>query len=161
MSRIPAPLFLLVISLPLAFNTYAQTLPTIKLVPQMRQVTLSLEKAPSSLLEQQRNQRSVIITQQQIQQAPRVLGLNHGKHYITADERLFISGEQTQVLWGIYHPTQVFQQGERQWVQLQAVAWAKLQETSNVMSRLQITHLLQEVRVDDIALPLTQIERNE
>ncbi|GAB2640470.1 hypothetical protein [Vibrio panuliri] len=97
---------------------------------------------------------SLLLSERQLEQAARVLGLNHGKHYITAQDLLFISGEQTAHRWGIYHPTQTYSLGEQQLVQLKVVAWAELKQSENAMSRLQITAQTQEVRVNDVALPL-------
>lgn len=155
-------LLLLVTLLFSLLPSYAQQAPevktTVKLIPKIRpldanQTVGSTESAADSL--------ALVLSSQQLRDAARVIGLNHGKHYITDQDRLFITGAQSQTRWGIYHPTQSYSQDESEFVQLKVVAWAELQESGEKMSRLQITRLLQEVRADDIALPIEWSERRD
>jgi len=95
-----------------------------------------------------------LVTRKQLGQAARVLGSSHGKHYFAGDERLFISGEQHQLKWGIFHPTQTYTRDEHQVVVLKQVAWATLHSSEQHISGLKVTKQIQEILRDDIALPI-------
>lgn len=162
MYAIYTKLLLLVALLFPMLPSYAQQTPevktTVKLVPQIRHLDSSQTVPPP---EPVADILALVLSQQQLREAARVIGLNHGKHYITDQDRLFITGAQSQTRWGIYHPTQSYLQGDSELVQLKVVAWAELKESGENMSRLQITRLLQEVRADDIALPIEWSEHRE
>lgn len=100
-----------------------------------------------------------LMTAKQLQQAARVLGTSDGKHYLTDDELLFISGKQRQFSWGIFHLSQTYTRDEQQVMVLKQVAWAELKLSNKQMSGLQVTKQLQEILVDDIALPVLKDDR--
>ncbi|MBA5764127.1 LysM peptidoglycan-binding domain-containing protein [Vibrio sp. 404] len=95
-----------------------------------------------------------LMTRTQLDQEARVLGSSHGKHFFASDELLYITGEQHQSKWGIFHPTETYTRGEHQVVLLKQVAWATLHSSDQQISGLQVTKQVQEILRDDIALPI-------
>lgn len=95
-----------------------------------------------------------LVSDDDLKHAIRVLGSSNGNKYLSADALLYISGQHKQTDWGIFHPEQSFTRDNRKVTVLKQVAWAELKSTGTDMTGLQVTKQLQEIMVDDIALPL-------
>ncbi|MFM2588486.1 LysM peptidoglycan-binding domain-containing protein [Vibrio sp. TBV020] len=94
-----------------------------------------------------------LLSQMKVDSSARVLGSSNGRQYLTQQESLYISGQQLQPHWGIYRQMATFSRGEHVAVALKRIASAERVEHNDNMTRLNVTHQVQEILVDDIALP--------
>lgn len=99
-----------------------------------------------------------LIDKAELDKSERVLGSSKGKKYLTQQELLYISGSHTHTEWSIYRPVAEFERGEQVMIALKRVASAKLVESDEAMTGLSVLNQVQEVQVDDIALPDVGIE---
>lgn len=153
-------LFVFVLPLISFASTSVTIKPMIQLSPKVRVLEQQTPTATQDSLSLPYLEFPRLLTAKQLQRAARVLGANHGKQYLTDDELLFISGKQRQLSWGIFHLSQTYTRDEYQVVVLKQVAWAELKLSNKQMSGLQVTKQLQEILVDDIALPVLKDDRS-
>jgi len=102
-----------------------------------------------------------LLTLLSLQQVDRVLGSSNGKQFLTNEDVLYISGQQSQTQWGIYREVETFTREEQRVVALKQVAWGELSSADADMSSLRITQQVQEILVDDIALPVVESDKGE
>ncbi|MDK9739179.1 LysM peptidoglycan-binding domain-containing protein [Vibrio sp. D404a] len=102
-----------------------------------------------------------LVTQSDIDSAQRVLGTSDGRKFLTAQDRLFISGKQQHQKWGIYRAVAEYQRSEPQssMVSLRLVASAHLSSVEASFSSLQVDSQLQEILVNDVVLPELNIDQ--
>ncbi|PFG45667.1 nucleoid-associated protein YgaU [Vibrio sp. ES.051] len=95
-----------------------------------------------------------------LENAAKVMGSNKGSKYLTAEDTLYISGEQTATGWAIYRPVETFSRDDvsHQITALRLIAKGELVEATRDYSGLQITSQLQEILRNDIALPNQMLE---
>ncbi len=92
--------------------------------------------------------------------AAKVMGNTKGNQFLTAEDVLYISGEQTATQWAIYRPVETFSRDDipQKMTALRLIAKGELVEASEEYSGLKITSQLQEILRNDIALPNPMIE---
>ncbi len=101
-----------------------------------------------------------LVDEEALNNAVKVMGSTKGSKYLTAEDVLYISGEQTATQWAIYRPVETFSREElsKQITALRLIAKGELVEASEEYSGLKITSQLQEIVRNDIALPNQMIE---
>jgi len=104
-----------------------------------------------------------LLDKQTLQESQRVLGASDGKQYLTAQDTLYISGQQTHPKWGIYREIAEFSRHDaaaknKTMVALRLIASGELVSADEAFSGLTITAQQQEIRVNDIALPEVGVE---
>ncbi len=90
-----------------------------------------------------------------LENAVKVIGSTKGSKYLTAEDVLYISGEQTATQWAIYRPVGTFSREDvsKQITALRLIAKGDLVEAAEEYSGLKITSQQQEIVRNDIALP--------
>ncbi|ASF98705.1 LysM peptidoglycan-binding domain-containing protein [Vibrio anguillarum] len=104
-----------------------------------------------------------LLDKQTLQESQRVLGASDGKQYLTTQDTLYISGQQTHPKWGIYREIAEFSRHDaaaknKTMVALRLIATGELVSADEAFSGLTITAQQQEIRVNDIALPEVGVE---
>ncbi|RTZ13973.1 LysM peptidoglycan-binding domain-containing protein [Vibrio aquaticus] len=99
-----------------------------------------------------------LLSEQKLKQSSKVLGSSNGRQYLTQQEQLYISGVQSQANWGIYRQMETFTRGEHVVVALKRIATAERVDVNDKMTSLSVTHQVQEILVNDIALPIVEGE---
>ncbi len=101
-----------------------------------------------------------LVDEETLDNAVKVMGSTKGSKYLTAEDVLYISGEQTATQWAIYRPVETFSRDDiaKEITALRLIAKGELVEASNDYSGLKITSQLQEIVRNDIALPNQMIE---
>lgn len=94
-----------------------------------------------------------LLSQAKVDSSARVLGSSNGRQYLTQHEALYISGQQSQSHWGIYRQMATFTRDKQVAVALKKIASAERVEQNESMTNLRVTHQVQEILVNDIALP--------
>ncbi len=104
-----------------------------------------------------------LVDEDTLDNAVKVMGSTKGSKYLTAEDVLYISGEQTATQWAIYRPVETFSREDisKQITALRLIAKGELVEASKEFSGLKITLQLQEIVRNDIALPNQMIESAE
>jgi len=103
-----------------------------------------------------------LVTQADIESAQRVLGTSDGRKFLTAQDRLFISGQQQHPKWGIYRAVATYQrtQPTTSIVSLRLVATAKLSAVDESFSSLKVESQLQEILINDVVLPELALDKS-
>lgn len=101
-----------------------------------------------------------LVDEETLESAFKVMGSTKGSKYLTAEDVLYISGEQTATEWAIYRPVETFSREDisKEITALRLIAKGELVEASEEYSGLKITSQLQEILRNDIALPNQKIE---
>ncbi|CAM2772272.1 LysM peptidoglycan-binding domain-containing protein [Vibrio ordalii] len=104
-----------------------------------------------------------LLDKQALQESQRVLGASDGKQYLTAQDTLYISEQQTHPKWGIYREIAEFSRHDaaaknKTMAALRLIATGELVSADEAFSGLTITAQQQEIRVNDIALPEVGVE---
>ncbi|NOH81392.1 LysM peptidoglycan-binding domain-containing protein [Vibrio sp. RE86] len=94
-----------------------------------------------------------LLSKEVLENSARVLGSSNGRQYLTHQEHLYISGQQQQPNWGIYRQMATFTRDEHVAVALKRIARAERVEINDAMTSLSVTHQVQEILINDIALP--------
>ncbi|CAM3135932.1 LysM domain-containing protein [Vibrio mytili] len=104
-----------------------------------------------------------LVDDETLKNAAKVMGSNQGSKFLTAEDVLYISGEQTAAAWAIYRPVETFSRDDvsKQITALRLIAKGDLVEASNEYSGLKITSQLQEILRNDIALPMQTLDRDD
>ena len=104
-----------------------------------------------------------LVDKETLENAVKVMGSSKGSRYLTAEDVLYISGEQTATEWAIYRPVETFSREDvsKEITALRLIAKGDLVEAYEEFSGLKITAQLQEVLLNDIALPNQMIENEE
>lgn len=92
-----------------------------------------------------------------LKQSSRVLGNNEGRQYLSGVDQLYFSGSHINKYWGIYRVSQQYQRGNHLTTALRLIATGQLVGADNEMSVLQIEQQSQEVRLNDIVLPVADV----
>lgn len=102
-----------------------------------------------------------LVTQSEVDAAERVLGTSDGRKFLTAQDRLFISGQQQHQKWGIYRAVAEYQRSNPQssMISLRLVANARLHSVEASFSSLQVDSQQQEILVNDVVLPVLNIDQ--
>lgn len=103
--------------------------------------------------------QDILIDKASLQKAPRVLGTQGGWEYISKYTPFFVDQRLETKDWGVYRPKITFtremdENRTQQMVSLKKVAQAQLVQTLDGISQMQLTEQKQEVRLNDILLPL-------
>ncbi len=95
-----------------------------------------------------------------LESAAKVMGSTKGSKFLTAEDVLYISGEQTTTDWAIYRPVETYSRDDvsKKITALRLIAKGDLIEASSEYSGLKITAQLQEIVRNDIALPVQALE---
>lgn len=104
-----------------------------------------------------------LVDEETLGNAVRVMGSTKGSKYLTAEDVLYINGEQTATEWAIYRPVETFSREDmsKEITALRLIAKGELIEASAEYSGLKITSQLQEILRNDIALPNQMIESGD
>ncbi|PAR20432.1 peptidoglycan-binding protein [Vibrio metoecus] len=102
-----------------------------------------------------------LIAQTALQQSVRVIGSSDGRKYLTKQDRLYITGVQTEKKWGIYREVAQYQRDDDVMVALRLVALGELAMTGGNFSGLSLQEQNQEILANDIALPEVDIEERQ
>jgi len=94
-----------------------------------------------------------------LKQSSRVLGNNEGRQYLSGVDKLYFSGHHSSKNWGVYRTSQQYLRGNQSATALRLIATGQLVGADNGMSVLQIEQQSQEVRIDDIVLPVKDVNR--
>ena len=97
-----------------------------------------------------------LVDDKTLDNAAKVVGSSKGNKFLTAQDTLYISGEQTSLGWAIYRPVETFSRDDiaQQVTALRLIAHGELVEVSSEFSGLKITSQRQEIIGNDIALPM-------
>lgn len=101
-----------------------------------------------------------LVDDETLDNAVKVMGSTKDGKYLTAENVLYISGEQTATEWAIYRPVETFSREDisKEITALRLIAKGELVEASGGYSGLKITSQLQEILRNDIALPNQMME---
>ncbi len=104
-----------------------------------------------------------LVDKETLDNAVKVMGSSKGSRYLTAEDVLYISGEQTATEWAIYRPVETFSREDvsKEITALRLIAKGELVDASEAFSGLKITAQLQEILRNDIALPNQMVESGE
>ncbi|MBR9875833.1 MAG: LysM peptidoglycan-binding domain-containing protein [Vibrionaceae bacterium] len=104
-----------------------------------------------------------LVDEETLDNAAKVIGSAKGSQYLTTEDVLYISGEQTATKWAIYRPVETFSRDElsKEITALRLIAKGDLVAVFEEFSGLKITAQLQEILRNDIALPNKMIESGE
>ncbi|MBW3698419.1 LysM peptidoglycan-binding domain-containing protein [Vibrio sp. T187] len=104
-----------------------------------------------------------LIDEDTLNAAARVLGTNEGRKFLTHADRVFISGIWEHKKWGIYRRVETYsrEKPSANITSLRLVATARLTETKDQFSGLQVDSQLQEILLNDVALPEVSNEGSE
>lgn len=95
--------------------------------------------------------------------APRVIGTGDGWRYISTRTPFFVDAPLTSASWSVYRPVTVFERRLEtsvvQMVSLKKIAQASLVRTLDALSELELVTQSQEVRPNDILLPIIGPDR--
>lgn len=94
-----------------------------------------------------------LLSQASIDASVRVLGASHGRQFLTAQDDVYVSGQQPEPSWGIYRQMANFTGTDEVVVVLKRIASAEHVEYGEHTTRLQVTEQRQEIMPNDIALP--------
>ncbi|GEM76260.1 LysM peptidoglycan-binding domain-containing protein [Vibrio sagamiensis] len=134
--------------------------PTKKLTPKMRlQNKEALSSVRGSAIQSYWSSNRLLDNKRLLQVA-KILGNRHGHQYSTRQNTLYISGQHTQIKWGVYRPVAVYgrDKTKEKVTALRLIAKAELIESGHEFSGLMLTSQRQEVTLDDVALPLVEPE---
>ncbi len=99
-----------------------------------------------------------LLTEDDKQVATRVLGTSEGRKFLSANERIYIDASATNEKWSIYRIVEEYDRSgddvKASAFSLRIVADAELKEKSAKYSGLQVTKQYQEIKLNDIALPV-------
>ncbi|PJC85161.1 hypothetical protein CSW98_16330 [Vibrio sp. HA2012] len=100
-----------------------------------------------------------MISEDSLSEADYVLGSSNRRHYLSADEPVYINGEHAHKAWGIYRVAGIFRRKEptSSMVALRKIAAAVLVSTENKISKLRLVSQRQEIQPNDIVLPDTHM----
>lgn len=100
----------------------------------------------------------LLLTNDDEKSALRVLGTSEGRKFLSHNERIYIDGKVTHPDWRIYRLVEQYERSgddvDASAYSLRLVARAKLKETSDKYSGLQVVTQHQEIMINDIALPV-------
>lgn len=100
----------------------------------------------------------LLLTDDDKKSALRVLGTSEGRKFLSHNERIYIDGKVTHPDWTIYRLVNQYERSgddvDASAYSLRLVARAKLKETSDKYSALQVINQQQEIMINDIALPV-------
>ncbi|EGQ7932011.1 LysM peptidoglycan-binding domain-containing protein [Vibrio vulnificus] len=99
-----------------------------------------------------------LLSKEKLSSVARVMGTSDGRKYLAKDERIFISGQQTETYWAIYRQVQEFERADpdANMIALRVVAQGELKESAQDYSGIEVTSQRQEVLINDIALPQSE-----
>nr|WP_245879954.1 LysM peptidoglycan-binding domain-containing protein [Vibrio gangliei] len=90
--------------------------------------------------------------------ALRVLGTSEGRQFLSSNERIYIDGQVSYPDWAIYRLVEEYERSgddvDASAYSLRLVAKTKLKESNDKVSALQVVTQHQEVKQNDIALPI-------
>jgi len=104
-----------------------------------------------------------LLDQDALNKAAKVMGNKKDNKYLTAEDMLYINGEQTATSWSIYRPVETFFRDDvsKAITALRLIAKGELVEASSNYSGLKITSQFQEILRNDIALPNPSLENSD
>ncbi|PWI31826.1 peptidoglycan-binding protein [Vibrio albus] len=102
-----------------------------------------------------------LVTDSVLDTAQHVLGTSEGRKYLSANERVYISGEHTHREWGIYRWVGELERDEPDvsMTSLRLVATATLVQTNKEFSGLSVVSQQQEILPNDIVLPEVGLDK--
>ncbi|MDF2155105.1 LysM peptidoglycan-binding domain-containing protein [Vibrio sp. CAU 1672] len=134
--------------------------PVKKLSPQARVIARQAVTTVAEGLVLPYLQSDRLVHQDTLQNAARVIGSSKERQYLTAQDILYISGQQTSLQWGIYRSVETFSREDvaQNITALRLIAKAELVEESKDYTGLRVTTQLQEIVRNDVALPVLEME---
>ncbi len=131
--------------------------PKVTLSPQVKKIT----KQPVPVVDQglvlPYLQSDRLIKLSSIETSSRVVGNNESRQYIYGHDKLYFSGNHTHLKWGVYRLSEKYQREDEVVAALRLIATGKLIDSGTTISALQIEQQTQEIVLNDIVLPIIDI----